>query len=122
MSVHVIVQTTVRTKFVALTGSTILIIRSSITTMNNDLGKDGFESGCCCSFTRCNGKMSLCVQRIQEGKLTAKKEGRELKDGEVNTACAQTCPTNAITFGDYNICRKVQLIKCGSRKNAVITY
>ena len=43
----------------------------------------------------------MCVQRIQDGKLNAKKEGRTVKEGEVNTACAQTCPTNAITFGDY---------------------
>ena len=47
-------------------------------------------------------KCSMCVQRIQEGKLNAKKEGRQVKEGEVNMACAQTCPTNAITFGDYN--------------------
>ncbi len=47
-------------------------------------------------------KCSLCVQRIQEGKLTAKKESRKLKDGEVKTACMQACPTHAIVFGDYN--------------------
>lgn len=47
-------------------------------------------------------KCSMCVQRIQEGKLTAKREGRPLKDGEITTACAQACPTNAITFGDVN--------------------
>ena len=47
-------------------------------------------------------KCSFCVQRIQEGKLQAKKEKRSLKDGEVVTACASACPTNAITFGDIN--------------------
>jgi molybdopterin-containing oxidoreductase family iron-sulfur binding subunit len=47
-------------------------------------------------------KCSLCVQRIQEGKLIAKNEGRELRDGEIQPACAQACPTNAITFGDTN--------------------
>ena len=47
-------------------------------------------------------KCSLCVQRIQEGKLRAKSEGRELRDGEIQPACAQACPTNAITFGDTN--------------------
>ena len=47
-------------------------------------------------------KCSMCVQRIQYGKLEAKKAGRRPKDGEINTACAQSCPTNAITFGDYN--------------------
>ncbi len=47
-------------------------------------------------------KCSMCVQRVQGGKLTAKKEGRKIKDGEIKTACAQSCPTNAIIFGDIN--------------------
>jgi molybdopterin-containing oxidoreductase family iron-sulfur binding subunit len=47
-------------------------------------------------------KCSMCVQRTQEGKLTAKKEGRKLEDGEIKTACAQSCPADAIVFGDYN--------------------
>jgi len=47
-------------------------------------------------------KCSLCVQRIQEGKLTAKKEGRKVMDGEIQTACSSACPTQAITFGDLN--------------------
>lgn len=47
-------------------------------------------------------KCSFCVQRIQEGKLNAKKEDRLLKDGEIRTACQSACPTNAITFGDQN--------------------
>jgi molybdopterin-containing oxidoreductase family iron-sulfur binding subunit len=47
-------------------------------------------------------KCSLCVQRIQYGKLEAKKEGRRPKDGEINTACASACPSDAIVFGDMN--------------------
>lgn len=47
-------------------------------------------------------KCSFCVQKIQAGKLTAKKEKRELKDGEVTTACQTACSTGAITFGDMN--------------------
>jgi Fe-S-cluster-containing dehydrogenase component len=47
-------------------------------------------------------KCSFCVQRIQEGKLTAKVEGRLLRDGDVKTACQTSCPTGAITFGDMN--------------------
>ena len=47
-------------------------------------------------------KCSLCVQRIQTGKLDAKKESRPVMDGEIETACSSACPTNAITFGDYN--------------------
>ncbi|MCC2547048.1 TAT-variant-translocated molybdopterin oxidoreductase [Hymenobacter sp. BT175] len=45
-------------------------------------------------------KCSFCVQRIQLGKLEAKKEKRRPMDGEVVTACAQSCPTQAIVFGD----------------------
>lgn len=47
-------------------------------------------------------KCSMCVQRIQGGKLEAKKAERKLVDGDVNTACAEACPTNAILFGDLN--------------------
>jgi MoCo/4Fe-4S cofactor protein with predicted Tat translocation signal len=47
-------------------------------------------------------KCSMCVQKIQEGKLSAKSEGRVVKDGDVTTACAEACPTNAIVFGDWN--------------------
>lgn len=47
-------------------------------------------------------KCSFCVQRIQEGKLTAKRAGRKLYDGDIKTACMQACPTHAITFGDGN--------------------
>ncbi len=47
-------------------------------------------------------KCSMCVQRLQEGKLNAKREGRRPHDGEINTACAQACPTEAIVFGDMN--------------------
>ncbi len=47
-------------------------------------------------------KCTMCIQRIQEGKLRAKSEGRQLKDGEIKLACEQACPTGAITFGDMN--------------------
>jgi molybdopterin-containing oxidoreductase family iron-sulfur binding subunit len=45
-------------------------------------------------------KCSLCVQRIQAGKAAARRDGRPLADGEVQTACQQACPTQAIVFGD----------------------
>jgi molybdopterin-containing oxidoreductase family iron-sulfur binding subunit len=47
-------------------------------------------------------KCSFCVQRLQDAKLTAKKEGRPVKDGEAKTACQQACPTDAILFGNVN--------------------
>jgi molybdopterin-containing oxidoreductase family iron-sulfur binding subunit len=52
-------------------------------------------------------KCSFCVQRLQEGKLKAKKENRPLETGadgkwDIKTACQQSCPTNAIVFGNVN--------------------
>jgi len=47
-------------------------------------------------------KCTFCVQRIQEGKLIAKKAERKLADGEIKTACQTACPTNALLFGDLN--------------------
>ena len=47
-------------------------------------------------------KCSFCVQRIQEKKIKAKVEGRKIEDGEIQTACVQSCPANALVFGDMN--------------------
>lgn len=68
--------------------------------MNNDLGKMVLNPDVTVRSRGVMEKCSMCIQRIQEGKLTAKKQGREIKDGEIETACAQSCPTNAITFGN----------------------
>jgi molybdopterin-containing oxidoreductase family iron-sulfur binding subunit len=47
-------------------------------------------------------KCSFCIQRIQAGKLSAKRENRKMQDGDVKTACMTACPSNAIVFGDMN--------------------
>jgi molybdopterin-containing oxidoreductase family iron-sulfur binding subunit len=47
-------------------------------------------------------KCSFCVQKIQAGKLVAKKESRPVMDGDVTTACSDVCPTHAIVVGDWN--------------------
>ena len=47
-------------------------------------------------------KCSMCVQRIEEGKIAAGSEGRRIADGEIQTACQQSCPAQAIIFGDMN--------------------
>jgi molybdopterin-containing oxidoreductase family iron-sulfur binding subunit len=52
-------------------------------------------------------KCSLCVQRIQATKLTAKNNGRVVGDGEFATACSDSCPTNAIIVGDWNDIRSM---------------
>ena len=57
----------------------------------------------------------MCEQRIQDGKLTAKKAGAPIVDGAVQTACAEACPTNAIVFGDLN--DTASEVKANSKNN-----
>jgi molybdopterin-containing oxidoreductase family iron-sulfur binding subunit len=45
-------------------------------------------------------KCTFCVQRVEEIKIRARNEGRAIRDGEIQTACQQSCPASAITFGD----------------------
>ena len=50
-------------------------------------------------------KCTYCTQRVEEAKIMAKREGhdrKKLPDGAVVPACAQVCPTEAITFGNIN--------------------
>ena len=47
-------------------------------------------------------KCSFCIQRISNAKARAKEEGRPLADGDIKTACQQSCPAQAIVFGDLN--------------------
>jgi molybdopterin-containing oxidoreductase family iron-sulfur binding subunit len=47
-------------------------------------------------------KCTYCIQRIRTTQIAAERDGRELRDGDVVTACQQSCPTQAIIFGDRN--------------------
>jgi molybdopterin-containing oxidoreductase family iron-sulfur binding subunit len=47
-------------------------------------------------------KCTYCVQRVNQVRIQAEVEGREIQDGEVMTACQQACPTQAIVFGNIN--------------------
>ncbi|OOG77522.1 TAT-variant-translocated molybdopterin oxidoreductase [Algoriphagus sp. A40] len=69
---------------------------------NDDLGKMVLNPDVTVRVRGVMEKCSMCVQRIQAGKLTAKREKRKLQDGEVNVACAVACPTDALVFGDMN--------------------
>jgi molybdopterin-containing oxidoreductase family iron-sulfur binding subunit len=68
--------------------------------MNNDLGKMVLNPDVTVRSRGVMEKCSFCVQRIQSGKLQAKKESRRPQDGEITTACVKACPADALVFGD----------------------
>lgn len=70
------------------------------TSMNNDLGKMVLNPDVTVRARGVMEKCSFCVQRIQAGKLQAKKESRRPEDGEIQTACVKACPSEALVFGD----------------------
>lgn len=68
--------------------------------MSNDLGKMVLNPDVTVRSRGVMEKCSFCVQRIQAGKLAAKRAGRVLNDADAQSACAVACPTEAIVFGD----------------------
>ncbi len=70
--------------------------------MNNDLGKLMLNPDVTVRSRGVMEKCSMCVQRIQAGKLKAKINDSIINDGDIETACSSSCPTNAITFGNKN--------------------
>ena len=66
-------------------------------------------------------KCSYCTQRIVAAKIAADKENREIRDGEIVTACQQACPTGAIVFGNINDrASKVAKLKAQQRNYGVL--
>lgn len=68
--------------------------------MNEDLGRMVLNPDVVVRERGVVEKCNFCIQRIQEKKLNAKLENRPLEDVKLLTACAQACPTRAITFGN----------------------
>ena len=67
-------------------------------------------------------KCSYCVQRIERARIRTRIEGREIHDGEVVTACAQACPTQAITFGTLTDAKaKVVELRASKRRYDVLS-
>ena len=78
------------------------IISDATMMMNDDLSRMVLNPDVTVRSRGVMEKCSFCVQRLQEGKLNAKKENRIIKDGEIQTACMQACPTHAIVFSNVN--------------------
>ncbi len=85
-------------------------------------------------MARCRGvmeKCTFCIQRIHYHERQAKVEGRPLRDGEIQPACVQSCPTRVFVFGDlmqegsevsrlFEHPRRYQLLKELNTKPAVL--
>ena len=70
--------------------------------MNNDLGKMVINPDVNVRSRGVMEKCSMCIQMTQKTILDAKRDGRQIKDGEFQTACSSACSTGAIAFGDIN--------------------
>ncbi|MGE5234572.1 MAG: TAT-variant-translocated molybdopterin oxidoreductase [Acidobacteriota bacterium] len=66
-------------------------------------------------------KCTYCVQRINRAKIAAEEADRKVRDGDIVTACAQACPSQAIVFGDINDKQsRVARLKAGPRNYGIL--
>ncbi|MDD7885596.1 TAT-variant-translocated molybdopterin oxidoreductase [Flavivirga sp. 57AJ16] len=70
--------------------------------MNDDLGRMVLNPDVVVRSRGVMEKCSMCIQMTQKTILDAKRDGREIKDGEFQTACSAACSSGAMTFGDIN--------------------
>lgn len=70
--------------------------------MNDDLGRMVLNPDVNVRSRGVMEKCSMCIQMTQATILKAKREGREIKDGEFQTACSAACTSGAMVFGDVN--------------------
>ncbi|MGC6479230.1 MAG: TAT-variant-translocated molybdopterin oxidoreductase [Flavobacteriaceae bacterium] len=70
--------------------------------MNNDLGRMVLNPDVVVRSRGVMEKCSMCIQMTQKTILDAKLEGRQIKDGEFQTACSNACDAGAMVFGDIN--------------------
>ncbi|UPS92930.1 TAT-variant-translocated molybdopterin oxidoreductase [Bizionia sp. M204] len=70
--------------------------------MNDDLGRMVLNPDVTVRSRGVMEKCSMCIQKTQKTILDAKRDGREIKDGEFQTACSAACGTGAMVFGDIN--------------------
>jgi molybdopterin-containing oxidoreductase family iron-sulfur binding subunit len=70
--------------------------------MNDDLGRMVLNPDVVVRSRGVMEKCSMCIQKTQKTILDAKREGRQIKDGEFQTACSAACSSGAMVFGDLN--------------------
>ena len=70
--------------------------------MNDDLGRMVLNPDVVVRSRGVMEKCSMCIQKTQKTILDAKRDGRQIKDGEFQTACSSACSSGAMTFGDIN--------------------
>jgi MoCo/4Fe-4S cofactor protein with predicted Tat translocation signal len=91
--------------------------------MNDDHGKMVLNPDVVVRSRGVIEKCSMCIQKIQEIKLDAKKAGTRVADADAQTACSSACPTNAIVFGDVNDdTHQIQAMKKDTRSYALLEH